>query len=95
MIILENGHAFGTTLQLKMKIKTHNSILLSKVGCLMFSYDELVNRQKKKKKGRKKEGKKKKRKPWKHAILIRLPVIQPSCWYVYIITISPLIMRKV
>jgi hypothetical protein len=44
---------------------------------IMFSYDELVNRQKKKK-GRKKEGKKKKRKPWKHAILIRLPVIQPS-----------------
>ena len=61
MIILENGHAFGTTLQLKMKIKTNNSILLSKVGCLMFSYDELVNRQKKKK-GRKKEGRKKEKK---------------------------------
>ena len=56
MIILENGHAFGTTLQLKMKIKTNNSILLSKVGCLMFSYDELVNRQKRKKR---KEGRKK------------------------------------
>jgi hypothetical protein len=55
MIILENGHAFGTTLQLKMKIKTNNSILLSKVGCLMFSYDELVNRPKKKKKERKEE----------------------------------------
>jgi hypothetical protein len=63
MIILENGHAFGTTLQLKMKIKTNNSILLSKVGCLMFSYDELVNRQKRKKRkeGRKK-GKKRKEK---------------------------------
>ena len=57
MIILENGHAFGTTLQLKMKIKTNNSILLSKVGCLMFSYDELVNRPKKKKE--RKEGRKK------------------------------------
>ena len=60
MIILENGHAFGTTLQLKMKIKTHNSILLSKVGCLMFSYDELVNRQKKKRKEGRKKGKKRK-----------------------------------
>ena len=53
MIILENGHAFGTTLQLKMKIKTNNSILLSKVGCLMFS---------KKKKERKEERRKKKEK---------------------------------